>query len=368
MIDGYLLRNRLLRKALKVMDQTMGLFGLLRQRRPVPTDVKKILVIKPDHLGDVVLSFSILPALKKKYPQAQVHFLCGRWAKELAEGNPYIFQVHYLDHFMLNRQGGGGRFKKLGVFVCDLRSFYQTVRRERFDLALDLRAYFPNFLPFLFFADIRCKIGFNTAGFGFVLDRSIAWREDVHETEHFLDVVKALDLEAEIKEIDLSYLVRGSKQPGKKICVLHPGAGRRVKQWDLKNWQELAVHLSAQGWHVRVTGGGKDRALGESITCGLNAQNLCGKTTIPELAQAVYESDCVIGVDSFVAHLSAALGVKTIALFNGIEKPGQWKPLGKDVRVLVKEVECSPCFLKAGCAEMNCMQHSLTNLIRELEA
>lgn len=367
---GTLMRNPLLKLALKSIDFCGYLFcrnNVLLP--PPPKNVKRILIAKIDHLGDVLMCLNVLPSIKKRYPEAEIHFVCGSWAKELIEDHPDIGKVFTFDHFMLNRNGT--RLQKLMKMLKDFKNL-KLLRQNHYDIAVDFRAYFPNFVPFFSMLNVDYKIGFGTAGFGFALDRLVHWREDIHETEHSWDLMRALYIVPDTEEKSWDWMKRESAdgllaesgvKNHRKICVLHPGTGNKIKCWRNEEWRKLIRFFDAQGIQVVCTGSEGEKFLVDHIIENSSGINLCGKTTLPMLVDLVKKAEWVIGVDSFVPHLSSALGTNTVVIFNGIEKISQWKPIGKNVRVVTKEVPCSPCFLKNGCAAMDCLKSTAEDVI-----
>jgi ADP-heptose:LPS heptosyltransferase len=89
--------------------------------------------------------------------------------------------------------------------------------------------------------------------------------------------------------------------------------------------------------------------------------NLCGQTDLPTLAGILAEAQLFVGNDGGVAQLAGILGVHSIVVF-GPTSPAAWRPLGDQVRVLRRDIACSPCFYRyhelgtpAGCVTRECL-------------
>jgi len=146
----------------------------------------------------------------------------------------------------------------------------------------------------------------------------------------------------------------------KNIVAIHPGSGSPLKNWPIDSFANLIFQLiKGNKWKPFLIEGPAD---GEII---FRIRDLMGKET-PEaikcpdlllLSSFLLSSQLYLGNDSGVTHLAAALGCPTIALF-GPSHPEIWAPRGDSVRVLWKELPCSPCHLKKNivCDKNICME------------
>lgn len=343
---GYLAQNPILILLLKIIDFFGSLIFGYRSRRLVPKNPSKILIAKIDHLGDVLMSLYILPEVKRTFPRCKIHYVCGSWAQPIVQNNPLLDRILTFDHFRLNRSGA--LIQRWIKMVLDFFAVVREIRQEQYDLALDLRAYFPNFLPVLAFGNIRCKMGYATGGFGFLLDVQVPWREGVHETEHFFDLLKMVMNAPKREKLELSYLFSSQRDKnildGLDINNIHPlvlihafcrkSGLATLKHWRMKEWKKVIRFLGDKGFVVVCTGDGDDEALIRELVKDTTALNLGGKTTLPELLRLMKKAEFVLSVDTFVSHLAAALDRKTIVIFNELEAVEQWKPWGDSVIVL----------------------------------
>ncbi len=348
---------------------SIGYFLIKRNGEHLPRDIKKILVSRIDHLGDVFIAGSILPPLKEAFPGAEIHFLAGRWAGELLESNPYIKKTLFYNSFRHNRSGGF--FKR---FFDASKSFFSAlleIRRERYDLAIDLRAYFFNSLPLLGLSGIKYLVGFPTGGFGFLLHREIPYRKGVHETEHIRDALRELGIDGDPKvpaiepspsdEREAERIFKDLKiAPKERFALLHTGSGNPKKLWKREGWEELIKGLS------RIPG--LRVVLFDEVyrTPFRDAVTIEKRPSIGTFAAIASRAEIFIGLDSFPAHLSASLGIPVVVLWCGINDPVQWRPLGGNVRVVKRELDCSPCRNANGCPGMECMDLNPGDILNEV--
>jgi ADP-heptose:LPS heptosyltransferase len=125
---------------------------------------------------------------------------------------------------------------------------------------------------------------------------------------------------------------------------IHPGSGSRKKCWPVSNFIKTALLLGEKGWATEFILGPAeydlfDRLLGEKP---LNA-DVHKVEALTELALLLKTGGGFIGNDSGVSHLSAFLGLPTVAVF-GPSDPDVWKPMGRAVEILRPDKGCSPCF------------------------
>jgi ADP-heptose:LPS heptosyltransferase len=144
-----------------------------------------------------------------------------------------------------------------------------------------------------------------------------------------------------------------------KIAVIHTGCEKEHKtpfsrkRWSNENWYKLAYQLEQNfGYSIFFIGLDHDRLGIES-----NFNNLIGMTNLQESAYVISKANMFIGTDGGMAHLAGVLNVPTYVLF-GPTRVQKNKPLGKNVHVIQKDIDCSPCQYEphfSSCKEFVCM-------------
>ena len=146
-----------------------------------------------------------------------------------------------------------------------------------------------------------------------------------------------------------------------RLIGLNIGATRPQKRWPNQAFASLAVRLAARGCTPVLIGGPGDRDAAEEIRSLLDIDskliNLCGKTSIPELAAVIERCDALVTGDSGAMHIAAAVGTSIVALF-GSTDPIQTGPVGSmPTRVIYKKLHCSPCKSHPTCGgTFDCMK------------
>lgn len=137
---------------------------------------------------------------------------------------------------------------------------------------------------------------------------------------------------------------------------IHPGSGSRKKCWPVSSFIKTALLMGKKGWEPEFILGPAeydlfDRLMGQKpLKAGVYKVE-----TLTELAILLNTGGGFIGNDSGVSHLSAFLGLPTVAVF-GPSDPDVWKPMGRAVEILRSDCGCRPCFDTGttGCQEMDC--------------
>jgi ADP-heptose:LPS heptosyltransferase len=340
--------------------------------RPLPSDVKRILVSRIDHLGDVFIAFSVLPHIKKAFPKAEIDFLAGSWANRLLSANPLVARHIAHDSFKLSRVNAGVLARAVKSF-SSFTGNVKELRKSRYDICLDLRTFSSNSILLLFLGAGKFNAGFATGGWGFLLDRIIPYKDGVHEVSHMADALGALGIKTDAKKLRPEFPLRNTDLKEASVflkqyavsfdepfALIHIASGLSAKLWRNDRWQELINILPERYGLKPVVCGAEESALTHCI-------NLPALLKLNVFASLAKQASLFIGLDSFPAHLSASFGTPTAVIWCGVNDPVRWKPLGENTVVIRKGVDCSPCFLKDGCKTMKCMDISADDCVKEID-
>jgi heptosyltransferase-2 len=318
---------------------------------PTPQSIRRVLVIQWDHLGDAVITTSILPALKAGYSRATVDALAAPWNAEVFAVRRDVGRIH-LSRFNRFQRGWAALLWPFGVvyWAWKLRSF-------RYDLAVDVRGDFTIALA-MRLAGIPHRIGWASAGGGFLLTHSTPLVRGRPEVESRAAVLRTLGITPaepvaplwrstpDARRFVTEML--GEFRRADCLLVFHVGAGTRAKQWPVEHWRELLgraiVEFDAR---VILVGGPGDMSVAEQITerrYWPNVTDWTGRITVDQLAALAARASAFVGADSGPAHVAAAAGAKVIALFSGTNDAAQWRPHGDAVVALAHNVPCAPCY------------------------
>ncbi len=298
-------------------------FWLKFRRVPEP---KKILCIRIDHIGDVLLTTPAFRALRKRYPKARIDVLVRSFSKEILDGNKNISKILTFDFPWLGLHGKKASWK-------ETISFIKQLRKEKYDIAIDFHADPRNI--WLATKVAKYRIGYGIRGFGFLLNKVVPYKPARHQIQRNFDLVRALGANAS-QEMD--FIIPASaktkaksllKQAGNaKLVGITPATGRKPKYWLNERWAQVADALvDKYGVKIVLTGGKGDAKDIEEIISNMthkeNIINLTGKTSLKELGAVIQQCSLFLSPDTGPAHIARALNVPLLELF-GPENPKQW--------------------------------------------
>ncbi|MFN3476979.1 MAG: putative lipopolysaccharide heptosyltransferase III [Candidatus Methylomirabilales bacterium] len=313
----------------------------------------RILVINLKRIGDVLLATPALHALKRAFPESRIWALVPKGTEEVLTSNPDLEQV-----LTFEREIPGGLLEK----VKAEGRLLLTVRRIRPDLVLEMgRGDREAILGFLSGAKVRVGYNPGRSGFlgrGLLLTHVVPWGGEKHTVERYLDLVRALGVEAEpgplrfffgrsdIEAIDRLLREKGVMEDDLLITI-HPTSVWFFKGWTDEGFAQVIDHLwSRYGAKVAVTSGPARREVEKARrVIGLAKSpllDLAGKLTLKQLAALLKRSHLFLGVDSAPMHIAAAVGTPVVALF-GPSNEQNWRPWGEGHVVLKKDLFCRPC-------------------------
>lgn len=324
---------------------------------------KRILIVRTDRIGDVLLSTPVIKALRQNYPSAYLAMMVSPYTKDIVEGNPYLDEVIIYD-----KDNKHKNWLTSLVFARDLK-------KEAFDLALILhptnRVHLVTFL-----AGIPKRVGFKRK-LGFLLTDKIEHTKqsgEKHELEYTLDLVRSLGIIPEDKSLLMPINPESEqwteellKQEGigaaDKLLAIHPGASCPSKIWPNERFAEVADRLSEKyGLKVLVIAGTQDAGLALQVIQNMHfpALNLAGRASLSQLASLLKRCRLLISNDSGPIHIAAALNTPVISIFGRNQKglsPKRWgPPAGGRNFVLHKQVGCLECLAHSCVKEFACLK------------
>lgn len=345
--DKYVFKKPLMRILVWLFDTLGGLVFFWIKKEKNHPDYRRILIVRVDQLGDVVMTLPAVDALQAAFPQARIDFLTAPWAREIAEGYArqiYVFENSYFGRAVSWRKSFREWFMLAG-----------TLRKNRYDLAIDFRGDLRN-AALLFLTGARKRVGYGSAGGGFFYTDCLSGQEGRHQVERSLDCVRAAGCPVPGEISRLKYRPPDPEawqskfssvlgQAPRPWTVMHIGSGYPSKRWPAANYFSLMDRLLNEGMGaVILTGSEAEESLaGPYLKNQKRAVNLIRKTSLSELCFLIDQADFFVGNDSGPAHLAAALGKKTVVLFSGTNDWREWQPRGSSVEVIHHPVPCSPC-------------------------
>jgi heptosyltransferase-3 len=345
---------------------------------PDLSEVKRVLVIKLRHHGDVLLTSPVFSLVKKRLPTVQIDALIYAETLPMLEGHPAI------QNFVLyDRQ-----IKKLPLFLRLWREakLLWQIRKTGYDLVLNLTEGDRGALV-AFFAGSRFRAGFDPQNKGFLGKKSIYThiaktpRGERHTVERQLDLLRRIGIFPEVDERELTFHVPDEAKRKMQARLQEEGiqAGdfwliHPVSRWRFKCPPPsfTAALIRKLGGKIIITSGpdADERAFVQEILKELPpgaVLDLGGKITLKELGALIALSRCLICVDSVPLHMASALKAPVVTLF-GPSSEKNWGPWQHPkAKVVAQPFSCRPCFMDGcgGSKRSECLYSLTTAQVEE---
>jgi heptosyltransferase III len=319
--------------------------------------VKKILVIKLRHIGDVLLTVPVFRALRETFPGAHISALVNAGTQETLAGNPLVDEIIIFDRRIKTE----AILKKLSGET----SFLAGIRAKGFDMAVDLTSGDRAALISLV-SGARYRIAYDPEREGFpgkrFLYTHIAARTfpPPHMVIQNLEMIGQFGITTSNLAVDIyippdaeGFVDKAFQEHsiccGRDTIVhIHPTSRWFFKLWKDEYMAEVIDWLVGNNARVIITSSPSEKeiirtkSVLDNVKDRTTVVDLSGKTTIKQLAAVSSRSNLFIGVDSAPMHIAAAVGVPVIALF-GPTGEKQWGPWGSGHTIFKKHLGCVTC-------------------------
>lgn len=357
--------SRFCLRLMKILDATLGywlcwILGYLHylrnpQKTAVPPGMpKRILIIRPGGMGDMILLIPVLQYLAKRFPSARLDIICEK-------RNMDVLRF-------------AGFEKNAIAYDAGISWLINLLSSRDYDIALDTEQ-FHNFSAIIaFWSGAAVRIGFKiNPQRNLLYTHLVNYDLDGYEGIQFSRLLGPLDPK------DFSYRLEGSipisgttvRQQEKlnslagngKFATLHAGSTSIYKQWDTGKFSALVRTLvTERDCPIVLIGGQADiepsnKILMEAGSSG-KVVSFAGDLTLQETAEIIRRSKLFISGDSGLAHLAIAVGTPTVVIF-GATDPEKWGFRDSRHGIVRKSLACSPCFIFGYhklCRSIDCMK------------
>ncbi|EFO81458.1 glycosyl transferase family protein [Oscillochloris trichoides DG-6] len=313
----------------------------------------RVLVLKPDALGDLLLATPALGRLRQGLPGAKISGMVGPWSRMIWATHPALDTLHTLEFPGFARTTGPKR--RLRPYVM-LLHYALVLRRMHYDAALLFRDDHWWGAMLIALAGIPIRIGHAHPRCRPFLTHALPYDPREHVSRQSLDVVTAL-LGQAASDTPPTFFEPGATAHAwaaqwcaahlgdAPFVVIHPGASGPTKAWPPERWAAVGQALVARGWQVVLSGGPDETDLVRQVAAQIPAaHSVAGATSIPQLAALLARAHLMIGGDTGPLHLAVSQGCASLHLF-GPSDPGRFGPWGDPARhrVVAAGLACSPC-------------------------
>lgn len=348
-------------------DALLRVASAIRRKhtRPSRAGIRRVLVLRLERIGDLMMSLPALHALRQLALQAQIDLVTGSWNEPLARLIAGIDRIETIDARWLSRGADG-----LGLAALARRAW--AWRSRRYDVAINLEGDIrSNFLIGL--SGARWKAGFDVAGGGPLLDDAVEFKPAEHTATNGVTLVAtalgeelttrgarvgtALETASALPRTGLllpedareraERLLHAEAHRTSPMVGIQVGAGRLVKQWPAERLAAVAGRLvSAFNATIVLTGAQEDRAAADVLRANLPQSagviDLVGALDLVTLAAVLARLSLLITPDTGPMHLAAVVETPVVAIF-GPASPERWGPLSQHCRIVRVDLPCSPC-------------------------
>lgn len=299
--------------------------------------IKKILVLKPSALGDIVMAMPAVCALAESFPNAQISWFVRPEYSALPAGHKCVHNLVIFDR------------KKLGRWWYNYSAFSELVRlirklrKEKFDIVFDFQGRFRSAL-FAWFSGCKRRIGIKGTQEitrPFYTQTVSRGENSIHLVDYYLEMVYTAGVKAgEVKFglapsaqalREVAGILEKHRLNNRDYAVFVPGSAVESKCWPVENFAQLADMISEK-YKLAIVAAGvqSEKSIVEQLQAlsDTNVIDLAGETGIAQLTALLAGAKIVVGNDTGPAHIAAALGVPMVVIF-GQTNPGRVAPYNR---------------------------------------
>jgi ADP-heptose:LPS heptosyltransferase len=326
----------------------------LALRRPAVTAAEpaRLLVLRLERIGDLLMAFEALMALRRSLPRARITLVVGSWNASLAQAMGVADDIEVLNAPWLARGAAGTSWR-------DMMGRTRLWRLARFDVANNVEPDIRSNV-LLGLSGAPRRIGFFTGGGGPLLTSALAYEPRAHTSANAIRLVhSAVGIRPLLDDVGApARLVIPQAQrerasavlaqaAGRPLIGIHPSGGRPVKQWHPSRFAEVATVLARESRAAIVlTGTNADAPIVAEVRASIPADvqvlDLTGNSDLLELAAVLELLAVFVTGGTGPMHLAAAVGTPVVGVF-GPSDQVRYAPRSPGSRVVRIDLPCSPC-------------------------
>ena len=356
MFDHLQIRDPAERALVGLADLALRVAAPALTRRASPTNVspRRILLLRLERVGDLVMTLDAIATVRAHAPDAQIDLVVGSWNAPLAALITEVDRVETLDAPWMARESPGSRWPILLRRAAGWRAGH-------YDLGINLEGDIRSNLLLALSGATR-RVGFEMGGGGPLLTDAVTYEPASHVAINAARLVaRAFDLRvnagqatcprptirvpADARRRAAALLERAGAR--RTLIGLQPGAGRAIKEWSPERFAAAGAELARDAdVSLVVTGAPSDRPLVTALTAALpvdrHVVRVPERVDLVVLAAILERLALFITGDTGPMHLAAAVGTPVLAVF-GPSLPSRYAPLSDRARIARVDLPCSPC-------------------------
>ena len=328
---------------------------------------RKILAVRLDNLGDVLLATPAIHALHRALPEARITLLTSPVGAQVAGLNPDLHDV------VVYRAPWMDPDRVLPQDPSREASMVALLRRRGFDAAVIFTSYHESSLPaayLCYLAGVPLRHAASIDGPGSLLtSRHRHPDRPMHEVERGLDLVGGLGIppagdELVFRPLDadravMCDLVRSLRRGDRPVVAVHPGCSCPARTYPPELFARVADAIQADlGADVIWTGASSEQDLIRRIQSFMTrpGHSVVGRTNLSQLGALLAECDAAVTSNTGPMHVAAAVKTPVVALFALTNPPNEWHPWGVPYRLLNRSVPCAICYKRICPYHQECLR------------
>ncbi len=328
-------------------------------------NLKNILVVRTDRIGDVILSLPIARIIKEHLPGCKVTFLVREYTFELVKHHPFIDDVLTL--------------KEIDGDV-DLKSNITMIKENGFDSAITVYPTFKTSLM-IFLSKIPLRIGTGYRWYSMLFNSKVyEHRKDAkkHELEYNVGMLKNIGIDINVTNKNVKFDLNPADEADRFInnllkeqyisseeplIIIHPGSGGSSIDLPVNKYVEIVKNLTEKfSVKILVTGLEKEKFICSQLVLNDNVKNLAGKLTLSQMIALTSRAKLFIANSTGTIHIAAALNIPAIGFYPKIPacSANRWGPYSDKSIVFSPQIDCNKC-TREQCGQLDCMNTINTN-------
>ncbi|WP_411822590.1 lipopolysaccharide heptosyltransferase II [Leptospira sp. 'Mane'] len=323
---------------------------------------EKILIIQTAFLGDLILSTPFFHAVKREFPESELHVLVNQGTEQVLSGNPDINRVICIDK------------KKIKKSPIAFFRFANSLKKERYDRVYSTHFSFRSSL-LSWFTSAKFRVGYQESGFSFLHTKTVSRPKlGPHEVEKLFSLLyddesdypigrerrpflypKSSDLESFRTTANRMKVIEG------EYIIIAPSSLWETKRMPEEKFASLiSLILRKRSETIILIGSKADLLIEERIFQLLSIEplrpherarllSIVGKTSLSELAVWIQKSHAIISNDSSPIHFASAFNIPTVMIYGATIPAFGYSTLSEKNRIMeVGHLSCRPCGIHGG--------------------
>ncbi|NQU76242.1 MAG: glycosyltransferase family 9 protein [Planctomycetes bacterium] len=318
---------------------------------------RRVLIIKPSALGDVVTALPVLRGLRRTFAgQVRIDWLLGTTCAQLVAEDPDLDGVVEFDR---RRYGQMWYHPPAGVAFAGL---CRRLRKAGYDWVIDLQGLFRSgLLAAATGAAVRAGFAASREFAAVFYNHTLSWAEmPAHTVDRNIALARSLGVDARQEDLRLfvppagrHWAERFARRLGGDFIVVAPATRWATKLYPTRHWRSVVAELARRVKVVLVAGADEQHHT-SPLAGGENVVDLGGKTTLVQLLGLIAAAGGLISCDSAAMNIATALGVPQVTLV-GPTDPARTGPYRRNEGIVQTHLPCRAC-LKRRCPHIACME------------